>query len=861
MSHRFFDRSPIVRHNRQPGEGRHQQHRRERSPPRDPRLGRNGNQPSFAAARGQERASGHQQVQAPPLHQDLIHAHGQHLAHSQVVGNRQPHQNAPGNQQLPPQAHAYQQPPPQVPGYQQAPPPAHAYQQPPPQAPGYQQPPPQVPVYQQAPPPTPAYQQAPPQAPAHQPAPPQARVYQPAPSQVTVYRQAICQQAIEQHQLAKQQMAPQLARGEDVDGRQIVQQSRQREEQIRREQSRERSTPRDPRAGHPQNARGLEQVFPQALRYHQAPPPVPRHNQDQVTPQLMREEQEQRQHRARSEDEDGRRSRHQENRKQELRDRSPQRDSRHVSPAHRQEQVPLPPHTHQHAEQEQLRRHQGRPVQIKQEPDDELTIIAEFRGDGVEAARMEKQAQIFRKEQYKIREALRREKERMMTEIEEKKCAADIELARMELEEKQREIAHRRAIQAAAEKLHLAEEDKKSAEAELKVQELKKTWLQLNMTKKENDETERSARSMQTASDAAQDLNVDGTGPSTSGPAPPRRRGRPRRAANNVSNQPVPTVTRSRTRAQTAKKIKEEAARQKKREEDSLPGDLNQLLRQAPPPPPPSPRHPPSSKPVPPPLPAPALIPLNRSPTDVLCDPRLQPKEESSQRSGDADRVKKELRRIEQAARHQGQKRHAEGKKAPALRIKPEPIDDNDEISVMAEVKGQGYEAACKASEEAKLRKRARQIKEGQKKERGDIEKWKQESLTGIAKDRAEAELEMEATEVARIMREAETKKALEELQKEIDKELVNEKMLELKRLKQSNAIRQEEIDRFGANYPTGGLYLGSGPITWTQVSGSQPLNSDVTGPSSSVPAPSRRGRPRGAKTRAQAAMEKSARL
>ncbi|CAL2034422.1 unnamed protein product [Caenorhabditis brenneri] len=303
-----------------------------------------------------------------------------------------------------------------------------------------------------------------------------------------------------------------------------------------------------------------------------------------------------------------------------------------------------------------------------------------------------------------------------------------------------------------------------------------------------------------------------------------------------------------------------------------LPGDLNQLLRQAPPPPPP-PGHHSLPKSVPPPLPAPALIPLNRSPTDVLCDPRLQPKEESSHRSGDADRVKKELRRIEQAARHQGQKRSSEGKKASAIRIKPEPLDDNDEISVMAEVKGQGYEAACKASEDAKLRKRARQIKEGQKKERGDIEKWKQESLTGIAKDRAEAELEMEATEVARIMREAETKKALEELQKEIDKELVNEKMLELKRLKQSNAIRQEEINRFGANYPANGLYLGSGPITWTpgaQVSGSnasQPLNSDGTGPpgpSSSVPAPSRRGRPRGVKpsatrasTRVQAAKKK----
>ncbi|CAL2034424.1 unnamed protein product [Caenorhabditis brenneri] len=403
MSHRFFDRSPnrppfnhsalplptteefqhqhgnrdqAVRHNRQ------QQHRRERSPPRDPRLGRNGNQPSFAAARGQERAPGHQQAQTPPLHQDLLHALGQHLAHSQVVGNRPSHQQGHGQQQAFPQAVGYQQPPPQA----------------------SNQAPPQVPAYHQPPPPTPAYQQA----------PPQAHTHQPAPSQVTAYRQALRQQAIEQHQLARQQMAAQLARDEGVDGRQssigrgsqsphhhsaqVADQSRQREEQMRREQSRERSTPRDPRAVQPQNPCGQEQAHPpahcqqeherrhqerrqqelrerslsrdsrpvqnpllqgaarkqeQAQYHHQASPSVPQHSQAQVLAQPMFEEQEHRQHPARNDDEDD------------------------------------------------IRRHQYRPVQIKQEPDDELTIIAEFRGDGVEAARMEKKAQIFRKEQYK----------------------------------------------------------------------------------------------------------------------------------------------------------------------------------------------------------------------------------------------------------------------------------------------------------------------------------------------------------------------------------------------------------------------------------------------------------------------------
>ncbi|EGT41801.1 hypothetical protein CAEBREN_10504 [Caenorhabditis brenneri] len=235
----------------------------------------------------------------------------------------------------------------------------------------------------------------------------------------------------------------------------IADQNRQREEHMRREQSRQRSAPRDPRAGHPRDARGQEQALPQAPRYHQTPSSVPHHFQARVTPQPMREDQEHRQQLARDEDENSRRRRHQVHHQQEL------RNPRHGNPAHgKKQQVHHPPHTHQNAEQGQLhlaaqlqgedgmRRHQDRPVQIKQEPhNDALTIIAEFRGDGVAAARMESsRAQEFRKEQYMRREAVRREKEMMMTEIEEKKCAADIELAKMELEAKEREIAHKRAM-------------------------------------------------------------------------------------------------------------------------------------------------------------------------------------------------------------------------------------------------------------------------------------------------------------------------------------------------------------------------------------------------------------------------------
>ncbi|CAL2052227.1 unnamed protein product [Caenorhabditis brenneri] len=297
----------------------------------------------------------------------------------------------------------------------------------PPQASGYQQAPPHAPRYQQAPSQAPGYQTASPQVPGYQQTPSQAPGYQQAPSQVTAYRQAIRQQVIEQQQLARQQMAPQPARDADVDcGRHpndrgaqsphgdIADQNLQREEQMRREQSRERSAPRDPRAGHPRDVRGQEQALPQAPRYHQASSSVPHHFQARVTPQPMREDQEHCQQLARDEDENARRRRHQEHRQQEL------RDSRHVNPAHGQEQqVHHPQHTHQNAEQGQLylaaqlqgedgmRRHQDRPVQIKQEPrNDELTIIAEFRGDGVAAARMESsRAQEFRKEQYMRREA------------------------------------------------------------------------------------------------------------------------------------------------------------------------------------------------------------------------------------------------------------------------------------------------------------------------------------------------------------------------------------------------------------------------------------------------------------------------
>ncbi|CAL2034423.1 unnamed protein product [Caenorhabditis brenneri] len=135
----------------------------------------------------------------------------------------------------------------------------------------------------------------------------------------------------------------------------------------------------------------------------------------------------------------------------------------------------------------------------------------------------------------------------------------------MELEKKEREIAHREAM-------HFAEEDIKKAEEQLKLEELRKKLLEVRKAKKGNDEAERNREheSAQTGPDATQDLNADGTGSSSSGPAPPRKVGRPRRAARNVAtNQPVPTVNRSRTRAQTAKKIKEEATRQKRREEDS----------------------------------------------------------------------------------------------------------------------------------------------------------------------------------------------------------------------------------------------------------------------------------------------------